>query len=80
MVEGILRVRFHQKLEWDLSNGPLSCDRAIGSGSFGVRSVGPVGPISWTDSLVCFEVYFVYVVFLGVEVSIIFSVYLQDIP
>ena len=36
--------RFHQKFEWDLTNGPLSCDRAIRySGFFGVRSVGPVG-------------------------------------
>ena len=41
---------YPSKIEWDLTNGPrsVSCNRAIrSSGFFRVRSVAPVGQISW---------------------------------
>ena len=49
--------RFHPKIEWDLKDPYISCDRATRySGCFGAGSVGPVG--DFLDS--CF-----FVVFFG---------------
>ena len=44
------------KIEWELTNGPLSCDRAIRySGFFGVRETWILLEISWTDTYKSFS-------------------------